>query len=113
MLASGCVPVVNDAPDARADLASPAVAWAVPTPGGLADALSRVVGAADPVAQARAAAASVRRDDWSRTGSMVVRAVVDQVRGAVPLLPPATGTGPDDGEPAARSSRQLTHGKAT
>ncbi|WP_207949892.1 glycosyltransferase family 1 protein [Nocardioides ochotonae] len=113
MLASGCVPVVNDAADARADLASPAVAWAVPTPGGLADALSRVVCAADPVAQARAAAASVRRDDWTRTGSLVVRAVVDQVRGAAPLVPPTTGTSPVDREPAAGSSRELMHGKAT
>ncbi|WP_194288911.1 MULTISPECIES: glycosyltransferase family 1 protein [unclassified Nocardioides] len=120
MLASGCVPVVNDAPDARADLASPAVAWAVPTPGGLADALSRVVSAADPAAQARAAAASVRRDDWALTGAGVVRAVVDQVRGVTVAAPapPTAGTrpadlDPADLDPAAEASRELMHGKAT
>ncbi|WP_127481233.1 glycosyltransferase family 1 protein [Nocardioides pantholopis] len=81
MLASGCVPVVNDSVDARVDLTSPAVIWATPTPGGLADALSLVVSAADPAAQAAAAAGTVRRDDWGIAGREVARLVRAQVCG--------------------------------
>jgi O-antigen biosynthesis protein len=43
MLSSGMIPVVNDHPYARADLATPGVYWAPATPGGLADALCRAV----------------------------------------------------------------------
>lgn len=70
MLAAGCVPVVNDHPDARADLTSPCVAWAAPTPGGLADALCAVV---ESTPRAVEAARSVRTDDWGTTGGAVVR----------------------------------------
>lgn len=64
MLASGCVPVVNDSADSRADLDNPQVVWALPTPGAIADALCRVIEAPGAELRAVAAAASVRRDDW-------------------------------------------------
>ena len=75
MLAAGCVPVVNDSQDARADLPNPAVAWAPATPGALADALSRVVETPDRQRQAQTAAASVRRDNWGVAGREVVRII--------------------------------------
>ena len=79
MLAAGCVPVVNDSRDARADLPNPAVAWSSPTPGALADALSNLVTDPDQVVRAKTAAESVRRDNWSVPGEMVVRIIEDQV----------------------------------
>lgn len=79
MLAAGCVPVVNDSRDARADLTSPYVAWAPPTPGGLADALCWTVEAPPPTT---AVAASVRADDWHDSGAAVVRILEGSVRGA-------------------------------
>jgi glycosyltransferase involved in cell wall biosynthesis len=71
MLAAGCLPVVNDSPDSRADLDHPSVVWAPPTPHALAEALARVVGAAGP-ADALRAAAGVRHDDWSLAGRKVL-----------------------------------------
>lgn len=81
MLASGCVPVVNDSVDARADLDSRCVAWGTPTPSGIADALGRAVADAARPEVAAAAAASVRTDNWALTGSAVAGIVVRVVRG--------------------------------
>jgi hypothetical protein len=75
LLAAGTIPVVNDAPQSRADLDNPHVAWAAPTAGGIADALCRVVEAADPKERSRAAAASVRRG-WRPAQLIVADAVV-------------------------------------
>lgn len=75
MLAAGCVPVVNDSPDARADLPNEVVAWAQATPGALADALCGVVESPRPAEQAARAAASVRRDNWSTAGREVVQII--------------------------------------
>ena len=72
MLAAGCIPVVNDSTDSRADLDNPHVEWAPPTPGGLADALSAAVQRVDLVAHSSAAAASVRQDNWHAAGQGVV-----------------------------------------
>lgn len=80
MLAAGCLPVVNDAPDVRADLDHPYVAWATATPGGLADALTDAVERSADGGVAAAAAANVRRDDWTRPGADLVRIVEDTVR---------------------------------
>ena len=78
MLAAGTIPVVNDTPSARADLSHPDVAWAPPTPGGIADALSRTVSAPD--AQVRAArAASLVRQGWRDTASRVADVILDEV----------------------------------
>lgn len=78
MLAAGCIPVVNDSPDSRADLDSPSVAWSPATPGAIADTLCRTVEAWTTDA-AVAAAKSVHRDDWAATGEGVVRIVEETV----------------------------------
>jgi glycosyltransferase involved in cell wall biosynthesis len=82
MLAAGCLPIVNDSADSRADLPNDHVVWALPTPGGLADALSRCVSGPSGDDRPARAAASVRRDDWSATGAGVVRLIESRVRGA-------------------------------
>lgn len=100
MLAAGCVPVVNSSPDARADLDNPHVGWAPPTPGGIADALSAAVEAADIPARAAAAARSVRSDDWALAREGVRRIIEVTARGGAPVdwVPVAdsagAGTGP-------------------
>lgn len=83
MLAAGTVPVVNDSPHSRADLVNDNVAWAQPTPGAIAAALSRTVTDADPSRAARAAA-SVRRFAWQKAQADVVRIVEDEVYGPRP-----------------------------
>ncbi|GGR48808.1 hypothetical protein J2S40_000305 [Nocardioides luteus] len=97
MLAAGCVPVVNSSRDSRADLDNPRVGWALPTPGGIADALSAAVEAADVPARAAAAAASVRSDDWAIPREGVRRIIERTVRGEAPVdwvaTADAAGTG--------------------
>ena len=80
MLAAGCLPVVNDGPDPRADLDSRYVAWAPATPSGLADALCRAV---EAESMALPAAASVRTDCWQETGDRVVRILEAAARPAL------------------------------
>lgn len=81
MLACGTIPVVNDSDLARADLANPNVAWAFPTPQGLADALSRAVEADDRRDRAVAAAASVRSAGWEPARQVAVATIEDEVYG--------------------------------
>jgi glycosyltransferase involved in cell wall biosynthesis len=81
MLASGVVPVINDSPDARADLQNEHAVWARPTPRGIADALAAALVAPDPAARAAAASASVRRDSWRDTAARTADIVEDEVRG--------------------------------
>jgi hypothetical protein len=78
MLAAGAIPVVNDTPSARADLSHPEVAWAAPTPGGIADALARTVTAADAPERAARAASQVRRG-WRDTAERVADVILDEV----------------------------------
>lgn len=85
MLASGCLPVVNDSPDARADLDNPHVRWARPTPGALADALCRAVDDARDGRAAVAAAESIRPDSWTVAGAGVARIIERTVRGERPV----------------------------
>jgi len=80
MLASGCIPVVNDSADTRAAFDNPHAVFAPPTPASLAEGLCRAVEQADPQ-RARAAAASISRDNWTLAGTGVVRIVEDVVRG--------------------------------
>lgn len=82
MLAAGTVPVVNDAADAQADLDQPAVAWAVPTPTGIADALCSVLDDPDPVRRSELAAAGVRTDNWRQPGDLLLGIVEARVRSA-------------------------------
>ncbi|GAA2723951.1 rhamnosyltransferase WsaF family glycosyltransferase [Cellulomonas aerilata] len=81
MLAAGTVPVVNDSPDARADLPNPYALWAVPTPGAVADALSTAVRHPEPVAHAAQVAASVRGRSWRGAQDELVRLVEGHVHG--------------------------------
>ncbi len=80
MLAAGTIPVVNDSPHSRADLINDNVAWAPPTPGGIASALSGVITRADASAPARAAA-SVRPFAWTKAQADIVRIIEDEVYG--------------------------------
>ncbi len=82
MLAAGTIPVVNDSPNSRADLANPHVAWAPPTPQGIASALSAAVTRSDRAGAATAAAASVRRFGWTKAQADVVRIIENEVYGS-------------------------------
>lgn len=69
MLASGCVPVVNDCADARAALDHPAVRWAMGTAGSLADALCAAV---EEPADPATVASGIHADSWRETGAALV-----------------------------------------
>jgi hypothetical protein len=73
MLAAGCIPVVNDAPQNRAVLDNEHVAYARPTPAAIADALSMLVTPPDPARASVAddAAASVDSISWQDSGRQV------------------------------------------
>jgi hypothetical protein len=85
MLAAGTIPVVNDADFARADLAAGHVEWALPTPGGIADALSRIVQHRSPSDRASRAAGSVRQG-WGPAESAVSDAILGALRGQKPTV---------------------------
>lgn len=82
MLAAGTIPIVNDSPHSRADLVNEHVAWATPTPQGIAAALAEAVSRPDIDIRAAAAAQSVRRFGWSRAQADVVRIVEHEVYGS-------------------------------
>ncbi len=87
MLASGCIPVVNDAEHNRVVLDSREVAYAAATPFELAEALSALVERpiGERVAAAEAASASVQGRNWDDAGVRVeeiVRRVVERAAGA-------------------------------
>ncbi len=79
MLAAGAIPVINDAPEARADLPNDHARWASPTPLAIADALSAIV-EADDGGRATAAAGSTRRT-WASAQADLVRVVEEEVYG--------------------------------
>jgi len=81
LLSAGAIPVVNDSPEARADLQNPYVAWARPTPAGIAEALTAVVTTPGIDARANSASRSVR-DGWGRAERDVVRIVEEEVYGS-------------------------------
>ena len=77
MLASGCLPVVNDAEHNRIVLDNDEVVYVPPTPFELADALVALVErpAADQVRAAEAAARSVQSRSWADAGLQVEQAI--------------------------------------
>jgi len=81
MLAAGVTPVVNDSQNSRADLVNDHVLWAVPTPNGIADALSAAVTRAEATEVAHRASASVRQFGWTRAQADVIRIIEDEVYG--------------------------------
>ncbi|WP_066584976.1 rhamnosyltransferase WsaF family glycosyltransferase [Cellulomonas timonensis] len=87
MLAAGLVPVVNDHPDARADLVSPHVVWAPPTPGGLAAGLERALACPEP----RSVLAASARQGWGPAQRGVVRIIEEAVYGAADVRPSRPG----------------------
>ncbi|GIT79648.1 glycosyl transferase family 1 [Leifsonia sp. LS1] len=87
LLAAGVVPVVNDWPGTRADLDNPHVAWARPTPQGVADALADAL-SIQRAAGPRALRASVDALSWEPAKQAVVRAVERAcARGDAPAEP--------------------------
>ncbi|HEX2415396.1 MAG TPA: hypothetical protein VHJ37_09280 [Thermoleophilaceae bacterium] len=88
MLASGCIPLVNDAEHNRIVLDNPTVAYAPGTPFELAEALGRLVarGPAERAAAAESAAASVAGDSWDDAGATVERIVRARVEDGAPAL---------------------------
>jgi hypothetical protein len=73
LIASGVVPVVNDAPQNRRVLRHRGVRWTRPTPGALASALCSVVDGQRPAP--RELAGSDTLDTWECSGRVVVRAL--------------------------------------
>jgi len=89
MLAAGCIPVVNDAPQNRIVLDNDEVAYAPATPFDLAARLARLVErpAAERAAAAQRAAQSVAGASWEAAGATVERAVRHAVlQGAGPAV---------------------------
>jgi len=83
MLAAGCIPVVNDSADARADLPNPHVAWTSPTPQAIAARLGALIESGDTLARVAEAAASARRG-WTPAQTGLLRIVEDEVYGESP-----------------------------
>jgi len=75
LLASGTIPVVNDAPNNRLVSDHPEIVYTLPTPAALAEALAAVLDDPDPAGRARRAAASVVGVDWSVAGAQFLDAV--------------------------------------
>ena len=71
MLASGCIPVVNDTVLVRTDFDNPFVRYALAYPKALAAELEAVVATHDFDSLSRAAAASVRGTTWDDAGATV------------------------------------------
>jgi glycosyltransferase involved in cell wall biosynthesis len=86
MLAAGCTPVVNDAPQNRIVLDNPEVVYAPATPFSLANALTGLVSRrpAEREAAARAARASVEGASWDDAGAVVERVMRRVVESARP-----------------------------
>ncbi|MCX6502862.1 MAG: glycosyltransferase family 1 protein [Microbacterium sp.] len=81
MLAAGVIPVVNRSPMARADLPNPHVAWAHPTPAGIADGLDAALRAGREPGLDRRISASVTTVSWEATGARLARIIADEVGG--------------------------------
>lgn len=81
LLASGCTPVVNDAPHNRRVLDNPHVRWAPLAPLSLADGLSAAVQAPFNPRAGHERSVSVRSSSWSEAGLLVEQVVLQEVYG--------------------------------
>jgi len=81
LLASGVIPVVNDAPNNTMVSSNPFIEYAPASPRALADRLIAVVDRADLVEHSRAASESVGTDGWHESGRQFVAAFEGSVRG--------------------------------
>jgi hypothetical protein len=110
MLATGCIPVVNDAEHNRLVLDNEAVTYAAATPFELANALARLVRRppAQRAAASAAAAASVEDRSWEQAGAAVEAAIQRVLRArcsplSVPSRPGgSTAAVPQEAVPPAR-----------
>jgi hypothetical protein len=73
MLASGCIPVVNDAPQNRLVLNNSFVRYASPTPHALASEIESLLDMTDFAPLSRAAAGSLKGSTWEAAGKQVER----------------------------------------
>lgn len=71
LLSSGCIPVMNDAPNNRMVSDNPCIRYVPPTPAALARELAAVAGAADLKTQAQRASDSVRTLSWTTAGEVL------------------------------------------
>jgi len=81
MLAAGTIPVVNDSSGSRADLVNEHVAWATPTPQGIARALADVCARPNRYEAAIDAGRSVRQFGWARAQADVLRIIEEEAYG--------------------------------
>jgi hypothetical protein len=79
MLACGVVPVVGESAYAKASMDNPHVRWVSPTPFGLADALSEIVGG-DRRGPAEVAA-SIRSTPWEHAKRVTLETIEEEVYG--------------------------------
>lgn len=79
MLASGCIPVVNDAPQNRLVLNNRSVRYALPTPHAIAAELSAITLLTDFEARSAAAAASVAHNSWNASAKAVEQIITQAI----------------------------------
>lgn len=79
MLAAGSIPVINDSSLARADLKNTRAVWAAPTPGGLAEGLSRMIQGSGDRDRPADAARQVRQG-WDEAQAVVADVLLDELR---------------------------------
>ena len=83
LLAAGAIPVINDSASAKADLANTQAVWVQPTPGGLAEGLSRIVHESSDRSHALDAARQVRKG-WGPAQEVVATVVRDELARVAP-----------------------------
>jgi hypothetical protein len=81
LLAAGCIPVMNDAPNNRMVVDNPHVRYCPPSPHELARALGEVCRGEDQLTRARLAASSVSDNDWATACNRVEHAILGALRG--------------------------------
>lgn len=80
LLSSGCIPVVNDGPNNRLVSNNPYIAYSKNSdPISLAKELSKVIERKDLATHAKKAAASVKDNDWDKSGEKFVKMVTGSV----------------------------------
>lgn len=87
MLAAGCIPVVNDAPQNRLVLNNPFVRYAEPYPQALAAELASLVTNPAFESLSQSAASSVRGADWEDAGAVVDAVIRRELGAPAPLEP--------------------------
>lgn len=80
LLACGCVPVVNDAPNNRLVVDNPSIVWSQTSPAAIARALEKAVASSNGGSRT-AIAASVAGESWEAAGDIVEEAISRVLRG--------------------------------